>query len=518
AYKLLLTVQACTQEHLAGTEPPPGGVECAQDDERVAFNAGLPTLYVEDLQAKQLGIARQPPFDPQATNLIERKLYETQQDLLERVFPHGQASGSSTWRIRASGLAFSQDPPPETVVVQLRTAVNPPLAGTEPEVTERDLSSQQVELTHQDNGEYVGTVEIGPSLIKTGTRFTRHEQPVQTTYSVSEIMGIGLDFDIREMMTTAAPAYGVTRRVGLFSERLRRARPKPPVQPEEAVNTLDNLRTFGFEPVDVRLERIGNPGLATADMVATVKVAHPPDVLILNQHGDHDGRLVLNQDFIAEETKAERPIPNPEYLSPGLGFTTPDSLRTLMLVSCDALDLHDYNNIYALISIPPDNPPKTFPPLHADTDRLAARLDYGGELWFRATGNGRTVLLGYNGPAPAVVMAEVLKEYGRELSRLSAALPAAERNRVEQYAWLSANLHVARIDPPGNRPLCMYTCAWDADYYYYIALKRYPGMIRETPDPKRIVGFRRIPRSEWNKDLEKWDKVPPAIAEEFQIP
>lgn len=68
-------------------------------------------------------------------------------------------------------------------------------------------------------------------------------------------------------------------------------------------------------------------------------------------------------------------------------------------------------------------------------------------------------------------------------------------------------------------------CAWDNDYYYYIAVAYtdmgdfVPGLTGEVAIAYEPP-FRRIPRALWNAELPAWDKVPPpeSIAQPFDIP
>ncbi len=250
---------------------------------------------------------------------------------------------------------------------------------------------------------------------------------------------------------------------------------------------------------------------------AVVKVRNPANHALVVVHGgmrtltpsraslefltpEASGRQALHPEVASSAGWSEQQLGATHFLSTAdLG-----SLKTLLLSNCNVLDLYDYNN-------------NEF----AAEDPLSRRTAYSGttlapgQLWWRGTGRGRTILLGYNFPVVGGAAGNAVQTYLAELDRLASLVPP---DKLQQLAWISANLTEAR--KPGAES-ALNACAWDADSYYYIAY--FPPLGRENPElrrePRRILGVFRIPLVDGdNQVIQPNKRLQKPGGEEISIP
>ena len=146
----------------------------------------------------------------------------------------------------------------------------------------------------------------------------------------------------------------------------------------------------------------------------------------------------------------------------------------------------------------------------------------GAMKWHNATGQGRTVLLGYQQVASSYAVPGVYEEFGRELARLSGS--ESDPRQLQILAWMSANLKLGKQSGgiEGINRLALGACAMDANWYYYIPAK-YPapegeGKLDPLPDASSAEKVYRVPKSLWSKEPHPDWKVNRSIAEEVMIP
>ncbi len=378
-------------------------------------------------------------------------------------------------KIRARGLRFESNPAPSTITIILESLTSG--------------KKTTVEL-HENNGAYEGHFTLTPEFILAS--FPVGNQTAQTTFATVHGRDVSpvdvADFGAILSSLFYPPPHAQLGRVAYDAN---------PEHDDEVPGSVEAMRSAGFESVKATLVRgTVNPTLLVgAPIVARLKVKHPAQLLLVNAHGVHRhpvsgklGVLFLNENEELDPSKLE-----PEDF---------ENVRTLVLASCNALDLHDYNN--------------RITEEHGPSDGLASRPSPGLE-WWRATRRGSTVLLGYNNVT--YLDQNFFARYLYLLENLRARDPAIR----QQHAWLRANLDVeGSVHMTDAGPAA---CAWDNDYYYYIAVKYadikdiFPIMSGEIAiafEPP----FRRIPQALWGAELPNWDKIPPphSIAQPFDIP
>lgn len=406
---------------------------------------------------------------------------------LGSVYPAGgrlQSGGdaSNIWRLKASGLQFSGSAP---------TTVTVTLQG--------DFSKKPLEATlvNQDptrNSTWEGDFDFkSRGLLLPQDQLTGHPRDSYklASYTLSAAEDVDSLTSLKNLLKSF-PNLDIypTPRINLGNL----------CDPPEFARTFDddlaetlpeNVRCFGFEAVQFKLDSAKNPGIITP-LKATLKVRNPSSLAVMTVHGGHDGALLLGGG----------------NLIPELDLRPQDceSLKTLMLTSCNALDMHDYNNNYTLEF------PRTGP-----LDPVSLRTS-PGQKWWKATGNGKSVLLGYNFPilntTGQAARASYLNTTLKNLEQRS--VPATER---QQLAWLRANYEVAMSL---NEASALNACAWDQNYYYFISFDPPYSKLEKGNTPVRTVyGFYRI-RLDSNGDNTSVDpsSVPPSGggAEKLAIP
>ena len=233
------------------------------------------------------------------------------------------------------------------------------------------------------------------------------------------------------------------------------------ITPNHALGSSENFTKYGFEDVVVSFE----------DLEATVKVQNQASLNILLAHGGDDSVLEFTNFLIDNNGQFRRFDQEFSPLNEDTGqsnmYGTPDSppnlrhLKTLALTSCNVLDVYDYNNV----RVGDINKPSRTSP----DDPISVRSSPGIN-WWKATRYDPTskqgpgpILLGYNYPLQDIHMKPVLANYRTELSRLRGSV---NESVLQQYAWLSANATIKYRELNGSP---RNACAWDSDYYYYIA-------------------------------------------------
>lgn len=261
--------------------------------------------------------------------------------------------------------------------------------------------------------------------------------------------------------------------------------------------TTDDSRNFfqyGFESITVDLK---DEALQTKDLQTLQRVGHAADVVVVNCHGSQTGELSINPNtFFA--TLAPKPP---------LG----DRPKQVVILSCAALDLRDYNNSFDLnhaVAGKGGHPSKAglFQDREVDPDTgstylFTPRASYGGEAWFRSFA-GQTVLLGYNANIFSPAVGEVTAGYRRRI--------AQGENAIQ--AWLRANREVG-LNNGGLNWSAFNACAYDTngDYYYisYTAPSinlEMPLALEFNPGDVLIRGIYKVPASRWSLQADDWSK------------
>lgn len=395
----------------------------------------------------------------------------------------------STFEIEASGLPGGPSAP--TKVTVSVSSLN----------TGKALPDDVVlSETSRGSGTYVGTMSVPADLLlpQVGPKDTQ-QRDIQTPYVLGSISSA--IYNVSTLFERyVAPRYPAERvSLGNYSTAdylsLTGTKPFPHVagRPADgAAATVANVQTLGFETLIASLNVIDAP------LTAYVKVASPARVAMLNFHGAHyDGSLGLMDDQFDQAADFYPHDLLPQYSQ---------NLDVLFFAACNVLDINDYNNSM-LNEVRSDNLPGWTP----SSLRENPGLKWDKEFILkhqssRPPGRPPQVLLGYNGPAPAQLVGEVMTEYGNQLPNFSGAANA------QQMAWMTANLIVGQSDPASGSyaSLCLQACAIDKDRYYYIPFE-YDW--ENTPDPRwmgakpeSIQGIYWVERTRWGETPQEWDK------------
>lgn len=352
----------------------------------------------------------------------------------------------------------------------------------------------------------------------------RDQAPTRTMSDLGEAGSTannGLIFLLRNLFRSIT-------QLGNFNGYLR-----PEVEPILGTVPDLNMPNLGFEDVRVSV------GGQTAALETVIKVRHPGEFFMLNTHGQHNGAIeVLGAAVNTTGVILPQQMTIKNTLFRGVKTTT-----SVWFASCSSLDLHDYNNIYAMGHLrgTPTGPqqdafyglfggkPEEFKE-HLPHEGLEGagpggtiipkRVSGGLQWWLAlnvdpsvnvtnsipAPTNGTTTLLGYNAPAPNTLLADI--PIGLVLQDIEVLLPSLQQNMA--LAWVAANLRVGQTaQSSAVRFLCFNACAWDAQHYYYIPYQiAASGLL---PDPKSIQVVVRIPRDQWLKGTPPagWGNFPP---------
>ena len=416
----------------------------------------------------------------QAADSIAKGLAE---ERLKTIFPAGgrQASGAQAgkvWHLKANNLAFSGTRP-GTVKVTL-----------EGEASKVPIEVSLVNSDPEHSSTWEGDVDIqARGLILPQDQLKKANLPIRTSYTIAASTELDILGNLETMLenlgnlaTYPLPRLALGSLLGPLQLQGNLT------QDRFAASTPANVRCFGFEPVQIKLNADNNTGLITTQPIqATVKVRNPASLAVFSVHGIHSGKLQFEDG----------------PLTPEIDLQPSDtaSLKTLMLLSCNVLDLHDYNNNLA-----------TEFPRTGTSDPVALRPS-PGKLWRTATG-GKTVLLGYNFPVYSLVGRDARANYFQKALPALEALGVATARR-EPLAWLKANYESAL---EGRDSSALNACAWDKDYYYFISFDP-PYQLNEGHTRHTINGFYRVPLdSQGDNTQVNPSQSPPEGAEKLDIP
>lgn len=265
------------------------------------------------------------------------------------------------------------------------------------------------------------------------------------------------------------------------------------------LGTHNNFTAAGMEGVTVSLslnETAANGTVLKTPPMATAKVAHPASTYLVCAHGGHNGSLEISSD--------------------GTVAFSPDSASmnnvtsTYLLMSCSALDLHDYNGFWAhphfRASAVVGYPQET------DIGESAfANRTFGGALWSAQVPAAR-FLLGYANPV--IADTRYFRSYQQELANYTP--PASGSHNPKVVAWMRANLNIGREG--GDLWTALGACAFDRalSRYYFISYEPPPGDYEANGLPRT---FERLDDGIWyvstNPDPgnpSDWTKGPKDIA------
>jgi hypothetical protein len=349
---------------------------------------------------------------------------------LGNVFPYGLQGSSDKLFLSARGLNFKPGQEPSTVTVVLKG----------------ELSGKSVpgNLTKQEDGSYEGELIINSQLILPKSDLRGNPK---TTYVAGDaltdrgVLAIAQMDRMMRAINLSAPLADtfVTYQKPIAKSGnflLREHFAKLPSS-TEAIVTAENLKCFGFEEVTVIVDPALNEELKST-VQARIKIRQPAEMACLNLHGEA-GQAGLKVERGLGLNQAQ-----PEFFRDAGSFAT---LKTLMLASCEVLDLGDLNNNYGR----PQEP-------------FAVRPKPGLRWWNACEGN--TALLGYNLAVREGVVLTAFAQYAEQLKLLNDA--RVEDSEVQQIAWLAANLK----GTSSVSPLKMAACAWSKQYYYYVSTDR----------------------------------------------
>ncbi len=391
-------------------------------------------------------------------------------DLQKYIFPYGRNGQSPVLDIEVSNL---QSPLPIRVI-----DIHSTVSGHDDSV-----------FLRKDGNKYTGQYTIDSRLIKQGDSLRKDGRAVKTT--ATACLGYG---NIRQdapasfineifAESVSDKAYPpAAQRMGLLDDRIAGPQPQSKVFKTVALPTTENIACFGFEALEMTLA--GRPETETV-----LKVRHPANEVWLGVHGGADGSIGSLTDKKVSET-----------VLPGRDITSSDTqnIRTLVLSACQALDLHDYNNL-----------------LHSPSDGMSARQS-PGKLWWNATSlgksisGGHTVLLGFN----RITGGPVWNAYRDELTRLTRISSVATGN-LEAFAWMKSNYDAAKS---GHLIQSAAACAWSSGNYYYIPYELDPdpkvrwrtpaGEVFQVANKGKMTGVYRIPETHWDRTPTSWVEIP----------
>ncbi len=352
------------------------------------------------------------------------------------IFPYGLPGCSNKLFVQVQGLQFdATGVEPETVNVTLQG----------------DLSKSAVPLTlNRRDRFYEGIAPVTATLVRPKSGLVGSPG---TTFSTGEATIIKAAVDGNNIFTSMmrllpdgillSPPHlsyqKPSQTLGRFRLKSKFTESNALPDSTEALFSVKNIVNTGFEDVSIVLDPASNKGLKTEKLEARLKIRQPAEMLLLNAHGGIDGSLLAEDGALTPQFMKDSGVFDP---------SKPDALKTLMLLSCKALDFYDFNNN------------------HSDVQQTLTSRPAPGLNWWKACG-GKTALLGYNNTVLGLGAFLATPRYLAEVKRLSeAGVPHSE---VQQLAWLSANVSSAINQ---GRPAVLAACAWSETNYYYIALSR----------------------------------------------
>lgn len=217
---------------------------------------------------------------------------------------------------------------------------------------------------------------------------------------------------------------------------------------DEAYASEDNLKVPGFVTLTATIRAEDNRLLLlTENSEATVKIGKPADMLATYTHGGPSGAIFLD------------PSGNGKTLGPSdfeanVGAIDISHIKTWLIAGCHVLDMYDFNN----------NKTQRGGGRTGPDDPLEKRLTNNtGGGWWRATGRGRVVLIGYNYIGQGAGTRDAIANYAASMDDMKAK--GVPDDRCQQYAWLDANLKAW----DGATAYNLNACAWDKANYYFIS-------------------------------------------------
>ena len=422
-----------------------------------------PTMRVDSGEGSQLAIAV-PPANQDPLFFKQDNAFKKQ------VFPY-KAGQTAPWNVSTSGIRFQLEPgqpTPEKLTVRVQSSVS--------------LANQTIELDRESEGTYSGHVPLTNALIKPDPENT-------TTYTTVTAIGTSSSDFVQLMQSSAATAVYPNPRNSLGDFLGLMLNPDATARNMQVPPTVENVRSGGFEAVNVSLLKSDNGGKLIDELNTVIYVRHPAKVCYVNSHGSHTGVLNLADDFNMLRRMGGLPPLAQQNLAPGSDFSDPNVLDTLILNSCDSLDIYDYNNANI------GREGRRLP-----TDPIALR-PAPGLTWHHATvkdSGHYPALLGFNTPAAEFSQPGLIAFWGQELGRLS----SDPRSRV--LAWMVANYKTGigkgtNIVPSdiafasGFQDASLRAAALDDHYYYYIPC-RYNGKDKQItmPNPTSALGVYRV--------------------------
>lgn len=403
----------------------------------------------------------------------------------------GRVNDLNSWTIRLSNLEF--DTVPSTLNVDITAS------GTQ----------RSVELTDKSGGSgriYEGSISSSDPILAT-------EPDAQ--YSFHDINGIqdktlspNLDsietFDqlyrsLSLFLSSSRYPYGSNlRRLGLL-EYLTSAESKNEkrsIAPGSAFANKQNFAKLSFEDVDFSFQDPRATNLSDS-LEATVKTKNRVGLIYAVVHGGQDGGLQLS------EFRSSGIWSNVDFFPSEINASDVVGLKTLILASCGALNVHDYNNQMTSPQTP-----------------LANRTD-GGLKWWNNTrwdsgDSGAppdpkkgTLLLGYNVTVDKFWTTQARRNYKDSMIALKAS--GITDSELQQFAWLTANLNM------GGQGV--FACALDEHYYYYIS---YDVTIFNSKGEVSKAKFVKVPLADIRNisplPYQSYQKGVPSGATEFSIP
>jgi hypothetical protein len=411
--------------------------------------------------------------------------------LLEKV----RAIDKKVLNIEVKGLTFDTSPTPSSVTVKVHS-----------EVSNKD-KNVVLNVTNASYGNYAGQFILTSEFSGDPDALIRKDPVPGTTICTNDWrdskerdLKIGTAF--RAAVTTSAnsSAYPTPRQpLGSFISGFKPDSPDVYEQNDVAKLTKENFGAFGFEAVTFTVVKseLKDPNIKNPPKKAVAKVTHPASVVFFDIHGTHDARF--------QDSEGRLFAPQ---------FALPEAVKTLILGSCDSLDLSDFNNFFSTPFISALAPPSE---IHAADASTAYRLGtMGGRYLYDTFGQKRTTMLGYNGIVGNDGVLKMLPDYIRQTAL----------NKSEPEAWIKANLTEATGQTEFRYWLNANACAFgrgpDAsgvltDFYYFIYYK-VPQIDNITiPLEKPLEGMAayKIPRSNWTKERGDWKALPDDVGKPF---
>lgn len=391
---------------------------------------------------------------------------------LRAVFPYNRPQQSNQWKIQVKNLGPDLDLTAEVVGTVSGTNISIP-------------------LNFVGNGTYsITSATILSQVIK-------QQGLASTTYTAADLFSkpdaapsFANDFFSKMASLGSGVVTYPTNRVGLG--RLQSFLATSLVRPGDdlAQDTMQNLRCFGFEAVKVQVTTPSGP------LTALIKVRHPASIAYVVAHGNHTGRITSTQNIAGT------------VLSPLTDLVNDDTatLKTLFLASCNALDMHDYNNNYV-------GKPQLDPSRIGPSDPITLR-DSPGKLWWSKTRTNNTVLLGYSFPVAAAGARAGTGVYFEQLALVQGQPDA------EPLAWLKA--HIELFQRFGRSfPQVLAACCWTTTDHYFISFQP-PLQAVGDPDPlssgRRIEGAYRIPLDATGDNTAVTFTSPPTMGGVTKVP